>query len=407
MATNKTIDKGYLNQYIPQQFAYLLKDKHFYYKGVKLKSDYAIHMIHEFIMKYFRNKDEISGKIIKISLWSLLMKDKFGWRYNYYINYLKDKGLIKLSSEYFNGGKSPKTKSRVYELLHKSSTKIIIVKVTDKIILKKNTVEYLKKSFLAYTKSPIPEQIREKLANDLYDIELNYTESNNYLNGLKINNQIEYKKLQRNVMSITQIKDNNLFFKLDEYGRMHTNFTILKREIRKKYLTIDGEQLMELDICNSQPLFLAVLMKRLMVIKDFIKPDVTKYVNLVKNGLIYEELIHNGVVEDRDEAKIMMYRVLFGKNGNTTIYNKSFYNIFPNVFNFIKDYKDSRKDYKSVSHILQKLESEFIFNNVISHIMALNPKIKIFTVHDSICFPEKYKKEVTEIFEFFRSNLLE
>ena len=45
----------------------------------------------------------------------------------------------------------------------------------------------------------------------------------------------------------------------DDFGRFHTNYTILKKEIRNNYLTISNEMLIEIDVKNSQPLFFAVL----------------------------------------------------------------------------------------------------------------------------------------------------
>ena len=46
---------------------------------------------------------------------------------------------------------------------------------------------------------------------------------------------------------------------MDDFaGRVHTNFSRLKREL-KKHLRIDGQRLMEIDIKNSQPTFLAIV----------------------------------------------------------------------------------------------------------------------------------------------------
>ena len=51
-----------------------------------------------------------------------------------------------------------------------------------------------------------------------------------------------------------------------------------------------------------------------------------------------------------------------------------------------------------MSHELQKMESEFIFNNVIKEIYEIYPEITIFTVHDSILFPKSYQEKVEFIF---------
>ena len=57
-----------------------------------------------------------------------------------------------------------------------------------------------------------------------------------------------------------------------------------------------------------------------------------------------------------------------------------------------------KKNYKELSHELQKMESDFIFNNVIKEIYETYPEITLFTVHDSIIFPKSYKHKVDVIF---------
>ena len=130
--------------------------------------------------------------------------------------------------------------------------------------------------------------------------------------------------------------------------------------------------------------------------------DAVLLFELVNNGLIYEEFMNKCDIENRNEAKIMMYKVLFGINGSLRKYNKMFYSVFPTVYDFILKYKKDKKNYKSLSYSLQNLESEFIFNKVINHIIESNPEIKLFTVHDSLCFPLKYKETVTNIFDYYK-----
>lgn len=49
------------------------------------------------------------------------------------------------------------------------------------------------------------------------------------------------------------------FFHIDDYGRIHTNLANLSSRLRK-YVSLQGEPLYEIDLCNSQPLILACLM---------------------------------------------------------------------------------------------------------------------------------------------------
>ena len=393
--------KDFLYQFIPKDFTYLLKTDKLDYKGIKLKTAYLINIIHDLILKYYFQKDEILEKELRFNIWSTLLREKYGAHYNYYIDYLVEHKFMTMVSDYYKN-----QKARTYKLNLKSLYFITKCKITDKVILKKHSQEYLKKTFLNYTNSPIPIDIREKLVNDLYKVKTDVNGALNYLKISKDNREMSYNKYLKNVISVENLGINNIFFKFDEYGRMHTNYTVLKKDIRNNFITIDGLPTYEVDIKNSQPFFLIVLMMERMTTFEIIKPDVSRYIDLVKNGLIYEELVEKGIAEDREAAKVMMYKVLFGKNGHKRKENILFHKHFPNVYDFIRNYKEQAKDYKVLSHDLQLRESDFIYNKVIRHIMNSYPEMTIFTIHDSIDIPIKYKDEVDAIFNYYLRNLI-
>ena len=62
------------------------------------------------------------------------------------------------------------------------------------------------------------------------------------------------------------------------------------------------------------------------------------------------------------------------------------------------DEKRNTNDHRIIAHELQKKESRLIFDIIIYKIKKEIPDIKLFTVHDSILFPKKYKEKVSEIF---------
>lgn len=397
----RTVEKGYLNQFLPSSLNYLTENKKIEFNGKNLKTDYLINIIHELLLKYYTYRDDAFDTELTFPLSSILLKKKYGVFYNYYMDYLKSINFLILVKNYFNG-----KHSRVYKIDPKYTAHINWVSINDKIILKKNAKPYLKETFLNFNKSPIPLNIREKVVEDLYDVKLDFDESLKFITDLWDNKEIPYRKYEKNKMAIENINKENIFFKFDEYGRMHTNYTVLKKEIRNNYLTIDNDPIFEIDISNSQPLFLAALMKQKMPITQIFKPEISRYIDLVENKLIYQELIAKCGLLNRKEAKLMMYRVLFGINGNSKKYCQMFNRIFPTVYKFIVDYKKEYKNYRSLSHMLQNLESDFIFNKVINHIMDTDPDIKLFTVHDSIVVPYKYRKISTEIFNHHLGNIL-
>jgi hypothetical protein len=368
---------------------------------VKLKTAYLVNIIHEFLLKNYFQRDELLEKEMKFNVWSVLLREKYGTFYNYYIDYLVEHNFMIMVSDYFKN-----QKARTYKLNPRSIQEVKMRKIFDKVLVKKHGKEYLSKTFLYKNNSPIPLDIREKLVENLYNIDIDVDGSLKFINDLRSERKMDYNKYQKNLLSIENLGINNIFYKFDEYGRMHTNFTVLKKEIRKNFITFKGVPTYELDIKNSQPLFLIVLMIEKLPKSELIKPDVSNYINLVKNGLIYEYIVDNKIAKDRDSAKTMMYTVLFGQNGHKKKENTSFREHFPTVYEFIRNYKENARDYKILSHDLQHKESDFIYNKVIRHIMNSFPDVPLFTVHDSINVPIKYKDEIQNIFDYYVRNLI-
>ena len=81
-----------------------------------------------------------------------------------------------------------------------------------------------------------------------------------------------------------------------------------------------------------------------------------------------------------------------------------FKSLFPTIHVFISSYKKEMGSYKSLSHRLQKDESNLIFNRIIKCLIEIVPEIRIVTVHDSIIVPIKYK-EILDI--VFNEKLIE
>jgi len=175
----KSVEKGYLEHFIPEKFEYLTKIKKIEYKGVNLKSAYLIHLIDEMMIKYYFRKSDTLDNEIKFNLSSTILRINYTHIYNYYINYLIDNDFLILVSDYHVG-----TKTRTYRLNRECLINIKRVRTSDTTLLKKNSKEFLKKTYLNINKSPIPVEIRKKVVDDLYDIKINYKDSMDYLNYL-------------------------------------------------------------------------------------------------------------------------------------------------------------------------------------------------------------------------------
>jgi hypothetical protein len=206
-------------QFVPKDFQYLTQQKYLEYKGVKLKTAYLIDIIHQLLQKYYFS----NASDIKFNLSSVILKNKYCEYYNYCIQYLCEVEFITLSSKYYVG-----KKTNTYKINTKHVYDVVRYKNYDKLLLKKdkNRNEI---TITEMNSNIIPISIKTKLVESLNMIDIDYESSVEYLNELKDNELIDDCKYQKNLMSIENINSKNIYFNFDDYGRFHTNFTILKK----------------------------------------------------------------------------------------------------------------------------------------------------------------------------------
>ena len=102
-------------------------------------------------------------------------------------------------------------------------------------------------------------------------------------------------------------------------------------------------------------------------------------------------MLLNGLMTSEDADKYLYHYQL----------EDDFTKHFPNVYQFIRQYK--KKDYRHLSHALQKAESSFVIHRVCQRLMNQYPEMPILTVHDAILTPEPelvYKVIITEAHRF-------
>lgn len=370
-------------QFLPNMLENISSLKKIRYKERNLKVAYLLDITHNLILKYYFNRINL------YNLSSIILKKKYGEDYNHYIEYLIDNKIIFLVSNYCVG-----KKSKTYML----NEKIIYGEIkrynnNDNILLKKyvNRIALIEDE--DYEKNSIDIDIKQKLVEDLFYVKIDYDKSIFYLDNTSQDADI----YNRNKYSVECVNDKQIFYNFDSYGRFHSNFTILKSFIRKNCLLIDNEETCEIDIKNSQPLFLAKLIKDVNT-KWVHKEEFELFKYLTTNGKYYQYLMDNLKIKNRKDAKELTYKVLFGKNANNSIADRSFKKLFPTIHNFIKLYKKESKDYRILAHDLQKSESNLIYNKIVRQIMDLYPDIRLITVHDSIICPISRKDEISVIF---------
>jgi len=374
--------KKYSIQFLPESLIEESFKKNVTHKSQNLKTAYLIDIVHNLILKYYFKKEN------SFNLSSVVLKEKYGYLYNYYIDYLVTKETLKLVKKHQKG-----KNARIYKLNDKVvNGKILRYKNEDKILLKKYKTAVSLIETQDIDNNSINPDVKRKLVDDLFHIQIQYDKAIFFLDSTLQDVDI----YNRNKYSVECINDKHIFYHFDNFGRMHTNFTILKSFIRKNCLLIDGEETFEIDIKNSQPLFLCKLIESdgLSIVNQ---NEFELFKFLTYNGKFYQYLMDNSNHNDKKTVKKFIYKVFFGKNFNSKA-DELFKSLFPTIHQFIKFYKKNYGNYRILSHDLQNLESNLVFNKIVKELMYIYPEIKIITIHDSIICSHKYREIVEKIF---------
>lgn len=380
-------NKTHLLQFLPNRLEDIKNKKTIEYKQYHLKSAYLIDIVHSLIIKYYYK----NSNIYRIN--AVVLKRRYGTIYNQYINYLIDNNILILRKNYKIG-----RNSRIYSLNEEILTSSITrFKNKDNILLKKyrNRLLDFKDDIELSEESKIDSDVQIKMVSDLFHVDIDVDRSMSFLSSIA---DKDINIFNINSYSIHAISQKQIFHHFDKHGRLHTNYTTLKSFIRKNCLLLDGETTCEIDIPNSQPLFFTKLLQNYKEYIDYKELDF--FINLTKKGTFYNYIMTE-LKMSRKESKSFVYKILFGRNISSDLDSKKFKSLFPSIFRFIQQYKKEKGDYKVLSHILQLMESNLIYNKIIKQLMILYPDMRILTVHDSIIIPFKYKKEVSEIFNDF------
>ena len=179
---------------------------------------------------------------------------------------------------------------------------------------------------------------------------------------------------------------------VDGFGfRYHHPFTSLPKSFRG-FIRWEGQTLVNVDIRNSQPLFLCLAY---MDTHGHWTSDWTQYRSLCEAGQIYESL--NQQMIPREEFKEKFFgEVLFARIDSIqwSKFAQEFIVTFPTVFNYILSLKtptrsrqltgdDKLKPHRLAAKALQRAESQFMFKSVIPKLKEMGVK-PVIPIHDSI-----------------------
>ena len=199
-----------------------------------------------------------------------------------------------------------------------------------------------------------------------------------------------------------------------KYGRFHSNFTNMKKELRRQ-IVWNGQQMIGVDIKNSQPALLPYVLGRhiaktgaakLSSVKEEI--DVVVRSLGVLPGKFYHRIaISLGVLESvridlmkkltseqKTGIKKLTYESLYGSLNTTkkSVLFQLLQQVSPLFAAAILDLK--KDDHAAFAQILQKTESEIVIDRCCRRLMENFPDMPLITVHDELMTTRQYVKLV-------------
>jgi len=269
------------------------------------------------------------------------------------------------------------------------------------------------------------EQVEINREGAMQEVERLFPEKTEGIRGTKKGKASDWQKRYRAIQAIDKIANKEFYYSVDDnVGRFHSNLTNLKKEIRN-YITYDGQKLVNVDIKNSQPLFSLLLFKKefyteksqlisindiptsisllsnnkqslssitIMLVKTLDRldnKDINVYSELVNSGAFYEkvsELMYPTTIFNKPSLKLMVFRMFFSKNTSMRLprakFKRDFKARFPQTYEIFRIIKV--KNHTALAHILQRIESLILIQNVVVRISKERPELPIFTIHDSV-----------------------
>jgi hypothetical protein len=311
------------------------------------------------------------------------------------LDYWKATGVVERSPNYVVGTKSYGYRfTEAYRDVRNKKVTIIDQKFADKLERKREEnnmkidLKVPQHSFIYFNLQEI--QIDAKAA---YNIAF---AANSTKKGTKAKREKSFNKWNS---AIHAIEHKEWFIIRDKTGkRLHNNFVNAPSKIRATMTIPTGEQLVNVDIRCSQPLMLAIILKREYASASM-STNMLDYIQECEQGTLYETLANAAgvAIPDRKKFKRNFFKkVLYGRNENAT--KSAEWTVFASLYEDVAAYIAEAKadNYKALSHALQRQESEIIIDGVFGGLAADYHAEHYFAlpIHDSIVVTKNNEADI-------------
>ncbi len=201
----------------------------------------------------------------------------------------------------------------------------------------------------------------------------------------------------------------------DRYGRVHSPLTNLRRQLRPA-LRIHGQELIEIDVSNSQPLILGFMGAKILAgdwsledVKQLgsagsirepfanlpmvpcggeLPADANDFLDVCQTGRFYETVAELWEpLRQSPIAKIAIKRLsfkylLFGPVRRGNVFWEAFNERWPSMARILEALKHG--DHGRTSRASQRIESHLLIEGVVGQFLLYHPRVPIQTIHDSV-----------------------
>lgn len=227
---------------------------------------------------------------------------------------------------------------------------------------------------------------------------------------------------------VNQLAQQRMHFSVGKNGRVSNSITNLSRELRPA-LRLDGRPLVCLDLKNSQPALLGMMVRDAAKIgagggstiydAENENPnravthgslagccDLDLYCELSQGGRVYEAIQAElpGYTRDQVKARFMPDVLAKGKVNERggeypSAVEDCFKKLFPTVFTFIRRTNQNGFQHANVIRLLQQMEAKLVIRTVCEDLRVNHPTVAVVTLHDSIYSTEDNMAVIREAFE--------
>ena len=299
---------------------------------------YIIHTIRN-VSSYKKFKN-----LQKVPIYSKIIRFDIGEHYKKYLNYLLQYKFITTDNHYIVGDDTTKGKCKCYGISKKyQDNKSESHTITKKSILKK---------ILKWRETKFNKMVNDDQLGHMYDmikkVDIDIKGAKKYLDEMVSTGKLTTYKATLEWDKCLKINDkspHSIFVTQDCYGRIHTNFTNISKHIREKFLYLDGERMIGLDIISSQPALLGTLFR------DYFTKIIHYYDNNQKDMFYMSKLDVNMSEDVRDK-----YVNARNKYTGAHIYSNEFNPLictfgYPSLLDMLEDAAEELNKYDKILEI--------------------------------------------------------